>query len=166
MPHGVFVRPSTTTASEARADVVARGLFRHGEDYYGDIACIDTGAACYEGKTSAKALEDYEKRKNDKYSDRITPHGTFVPLVCSIYGSLGPSACRFAHRVAQNADADRDEKDATMDLHATMIQTAVLRAVSLCLRARSWGSTPAGPRVEAVEDAAGWLGVVDYRADL
>ena len=47
-----------------------------------------------------------------------------------------------------------------------MIQVAVLRAVSLCLRARSWSAVPVGPRVEAVEDASGWLGVADARADI
>lgn len=166
VPHGVFMRPSTTTATEARADIVVRGLFRHGENHYTDIACIDTGAARYRNMTSAEALKQYEERKNDKYADRIAPHGTFVPLVCSIYGSFAPSARRFARQVAANIDADRDERDQVMDLHSTMVQVAVLRAVSLCLRARSWGAVPLGPRVDVVEDASGWLGAADARADL
>ena len=89
-----------------------------------------------------------------------------MPLVCSIYGSLAPSARRFARQVAANIDADREERDQVMDLHSTMVQVAVLCPVALCLRARSWGAVPLGPRVGVVEDSSGWLGVVDARADL
>ena len=53
---GAVVRPSTTVASDARADLVARGLFQHGRDNYYDIACLDTAAACYHKVPGLRAL--------------------------------------------------------------------------------------------------------------
>ena len=124
------------------------------------------GAESYKGKPSADALEAYEQKKIGKYTDRVGSRGTFTPLVCSVYGTLAPAAAKVAHQVAQQVDPDREERDAVMDLHRTMIQVSVLKAVSLCIRARSWASLPVVPGVEALEDASGWLASVDVRADL
>ena len=105
--HGVSVRPSTTLAPDARGASVARGLFQHGRDDFYDIAVLDTGADCYKGKLSADILEAYEERKNGKYHDRIAPHGSFAPLICSIYGTLAPAAAKLAHKVANKVDPER-----------------------------------------------------------
>ena len=111
-------------------------------------------------------LCDYEERKAAKYGDRCAPYGAFTPLICSVYGTLAPGAARLAHKVAQQVDPEREERDAVMDLHHTMIQVAVLKAVSLCLRARSWGSLPGVGGAEVLEDASGWMATLDARADL
>ena len=58
---GAVVRQSTTVTSDARADLVARGLFQHGRDNYYDIACLDTATACFQGKDALNVLENYEK---------------------------------------------------------------------------------------------------------
>ena len=164
--HGVLVRPGTTLAPEARADIVARGVFQHGKDEYFDIAVLDTGAPCYEGKSSAEVLEKYEEKKNTKYKDRVAPHGSFTPLICSIYGTLAPAAAKTAHRVARQVDPEREERDAVLDLHHVLIQTSVLKATSLCLRARSWAVLPQVAASEALEDASSWLATADARADI
>ena len=166
MPRGAVVRPSTTLAPDARADIVARGLFQAGRTDFYDIACLDTGADCYSGTSSIDVLEDYEKRKEGKYGDRCTPYGNFTPLICSIYGTLAPQASKVAHRVAQQVDPEREERDAVVDLHHTCIQVAVLKAVSLCIRARSWNSLPGVGGAEVLEDASGWMATLDARADL
>ena len=164
--HGVAVRPGTTLAPDARADIVARGVFQHGKDEYYDIAVLDTGANCYEGKSSAEVLEKYEERKNAKYKDRVAPHGSFTPLICSIYGTLAPAASKTAHQVARQVDPEREERDAVLDLHHVLIQTSVLKATSLCLRARSWAVLPQVDASEALEDASSWLATADARADV
>ncbi len=134
MKHGVSVRPSTTLAPDAGDDIVARGLFQHGRDDYYEV--LDTGADCYRGKLSIDILEKYEERKNGKYHDRIAPHGSFTPLICSICGTLAPAAATLAHKVANKVDPEREERDAVLDLHHVMLQTAILKAVSLCIRSR------------------------------
>ena len=164
--HGVSVRPSTTLASDARADIVARGLFQHGRDDYYDIAVLDTGADCYRGKLSIDILEAYEEKKKGKYHDRIAPHGSFTPLICSIYGTLAPAAAKLAHKVANKVDPEREERDVVLDLHHVMLQTAILKAVSLCIRARSWAALPSVAPSDALEDASGWMAAGDARADL
>ena len=163
---GAVVRPLTTTASDARADIVARGLFQHGRDNYYDIACLDTASACYQGKDALEVLETYEKKKIGKYADRVAPHGAFTPLICSIYGTLAPMASKLAHEAARKVDPDREERDAVMDLHHVMIQTSVLKAVSLCIRARSWAVLPVVAPSDALEDASGWMVALDARADV
>jgi hypothetical protein len=164
--HGVSVRPSTTLASDARADIVARGLFQHGRDDFYDIAVLDTGADCYLGKLSTDILEAYEEKKKGKYHDRIAPHGSFTPLICSIYGTLAPAAATLAHKVANKVDPEREERDAVLDLHHVILQTAILKAVSLCIRSRSWAALPCVAPADALEDASGWLAAADARADL
>ena len=125
-----------------------------GRDHYYDIAVIDSAAASYLMKSAIKALEDYEDKKRKEYSDRVAPLGSFTPLVCSIYGTLAPAAATVAQKVARGVDPDRDERDATLDLHAAMMQAAVVKATNLCLRARSWAVLPAESAAGSLEDAA------------
>ena len=99
-----------------------------------------------------KALTLYEKKKKKKYADRVRPHGQFIPLVCSTFGTLAPECARTAHGVANLVDSDREVRDATLDLHSVMIQVTVLKAVSLCLRSRSMAVPPAAPTPSELED--------------
>ena len=138
LPPGAAARSTTTDSFGARADVHAVGLLSdEAIDDFFDIAVIDTGASRYDDKSSLRALEAYEKLKDAIYADRIVPIGRFTPLVCSIFGTLAPRAATTAHKVARAVDPDRDERDAVLDLHAVQIQAAIIKAVSLCLRARS-----------------------------
>jgi len=155
LPPGAIARDGTTLEIDARADLVARG--QGGRDWYFDVAVIDTGAPSYLTMTSDKALRFYEERKIKKYADRVAPLGAFTPLVCSVYGTLAPSAAICAHRIAQGVDPDRDERSAVVDLHAAVLQAAVIKATSLCLRGRAWSSLPLVDVADPVEDATGML---------
>jgi hypothetical protein len=156
LPAGAVARAGTTRDLDARADLVARG--EGGRDWYFDIAVIDSFAALPLGKSSLKALTDYETKKNKKYFDRIAPLGGFTPLVCTIYGTLGPAASVFAHRVAHRVDPDREERSAVVDLHSAVLQTAIIKATSLCLRGRCQTTLPlADVPTSFPEDAAGQL---------
>ncbi len=163
VPPGASVRPTTIRETDARADIACR---HGGRTTFLDIAVIDTGADSYIGKSTTQILEEKERRKISKYEDRISPHGSFTPLVCSIYGTLGPAASMTAHRVARNVDPDRDERDAVLDLHHVMLQAAILKATSLCLRARAWSALPNTSAVPSLEDHTGWLAEAGARADV
>ena len=126
-----------------------------GCNHYYDVAIIDTSCPTYAGKTAIKALSDYEGIKNKTYADRVAPLGSFAPLVCSVYGSLAPSAAATANLAARRVDPDRDERDAVLDLHGAMIQAAAIKATSLCLRARSWAVLPRPDPAGSLEDASG-----------
>ena len=131
------VRRGTNTGLDARADIMARSLFQTGRELYGDTAVIDTGARCYRFKTSAEVLEAHEVSKKAEYGDRVALMGDFVPLVCSIYGTLAPEAHLLAARAARQVDPESEERGAVVDLHRVMIQVGIIKATSLCLRGRS-----------------------------
>ncbi len=166
VPHGVTVRPSTTLRPDARADLVARGVLPHGRWLFGDIAVLDTGADCHRGKSSIQILEEHERYKLRKYADRIAPYGSFIPLVCSVYGTLAPAASKLANQVARQVDPEREERDAVLDLHQVVLQTSILKAASLCIRARSWAALPFVSSIDELEDAAAWMTAADARANL
>ena len=65
-----FSSPSTTTATDARADVVTRGLFRRTQDAFTDVAVHDTGAGTYRGKHPTTVLKDKELKKRRKYEEQ------------------------------------------------------------------------------------------------
>ena len=162
IPRGVLVRPSTTRDPDARADLVVRDDGT-GRNEFMDVAVLDTGADCYKGKSTEKILADYEKRKEGKYADRVSPHGCFTPLICSVYGTLAPQAAKRAYKTARLIDPDRDERDAVMDLHTVALQSAVIRATSLCIRARSWTSLPPVGVPTPLDDAAASLSAAGLR---
>ena len=163
MPPGASVRPTTIRETDARADIASR---QHGRTTFYDVVVVDTGADSYLGKSTVQILEEKERRKKAKYEDRVLPHGSFSPLVCSIYGTLGPAAALTAHRIARNVDPDRDERDAVLDLHHVMLQASILKATSLCLRARAWSALPKASAVPSLEDHTGWLAEAGARADV
>ena len=99
------------------------------------------------------------------YSDRVCPFGSFTPLVCSIYGTLAPAAAATATRVARQVDADREERDAVVDLHSAMLQAAVIKATALCLRARSFAVLPSVAPAGSLEDATSSLWAARRRED-
>ena len=114
--------------------------------------------------TSERVLEDYEQRKKRKYNDRVGANGyNFSPLVCSVYGTLAPEAARIANKGARGVDPDRGERDSVIDLHAVMLQAAVIKAVSLCLRARSWAVPPPVVELAVPEDAVVCLADAGFR---
>ena len=129
-------------ALDARADIMARSLFDTGRDLFGDVAVIDTGAKCHRYETSIEVLEAHEAAKKAEYGDRVALMGDFVPLVCSIYGTLAPEAHLFAARAARQVDPDWEEREAVLDLHRVMVQVGIIKATSICLRGRSLRVVP------------------------
>ena len=132
-----FSRKTTTRKLDARADILVSGLFQRFQDAYLDVAVLDTGAACYEKKTSRQVLAAKEISKRGKYEERVSLGGAFAPLVCSVYGTLGREASAILSRVVNGLDTGRPEKKDTAVMQAVYLQMAVVKATSRCLRARS-----------------------------
>ena len=83
-----------------------------------------------------------------------------------MYGTLAPAASKLANQVARQVDPEREERDAVLDLHQVVLQTSILKAASLCLRARSWATLPFVSAIDELEDAAAWMTASDARANL
>ena len=152
LPKGTIPRPGTTKADDARADIVVRGA--DGRDHFYDVAVIDSYAHSYMSKSALKPLTDYEHKKIAMYEDRVSPMGSFTPLISSVYGTLAPAAATTANQVARGVDPDREERDATLDLHQAVLQAAVIKATGLCLRGRGWSVLPRSGASGSLEDAA------------
>ena len=150
----VSAEPSrgTTTATEARADILVRQWGQAKRNLYLDVAVVDTFADCYIRKQPLQALENHEKKKEEKYHDRVSPHGTFVPLVNSVLGTMAPKAAKMAAALTRASAADPEDRLPVFELHATIIQAATLKAVSACLRARA---TRDGKRLDLENDDMG-----------
>ena len=107
-------RRTTSKKVGARADIMATGTQRPGQNTFYDVAVVDTGAASYLGKKALTVLRDKEQRKTDKYEERAEMlGGTFVPLVCSVYGTLAPESVRAMNKVVSELDGDKPEKRST-----------------------------------------------------
>ena len=111
-------------------------------------------------------LEAHEVAKKAEYGDRVALMGDFVPLVCSIYGTLAPEAHLLAARAARQVDPDWEEREAVLDLHRVMLQVGIIKATSICLRGRSLRVVPNSPNPpDFVLDRTGTLidaGLRDY----
>ena len=153
-----FRRSTTTTDPDARADIVARGIFAPLQDAYFDVAVLDTGSDSRGAMTSLAVLKGKEQSKNAKYEERVRTLGKFAPLVCSIYGALAPEASRTLSLVTRGLDSEAPEQEETAFLQRVCLQFAVLKATSTCLRARAqYTPPPCGAFPGALEDAGAAL---------
>ena len=156
MPRGVvFAKDSTTRDPNARADILARGLFTPQQDAYLDIAVVDTAAKSYVDRKESPqhVLSSAESRKRNKYGERVQHIGSaFAPLVHSVYGTLAPEAEKILSLVVNRLDRSSAEKEFTVSMQRVYLQTAVLKAMSMCLRARGRREPVAVDFPEALED--------------
>ena len=138
LPSGLRNPKKTTTLDlDARADIYVRGNSRPLSNDYFDVAVIDTGTNCHVGKKSMTVLREKERKKNNKYLERIMTAGTFTPLVCSVYGTLAPDAAKTLQLVVKGRDDEQPEKTHMISLQRVYLQTAIIKATSMCLRSRS-----------------------------
>ena len=136
-------RPTTSRKIGARADIFVTGLARRGQGTFLDVAVLDTGAECHVDRKALQVLQDKERRKRDKYEERAQLSGaTFVPLVCSIYGTLAPEAAAALASTVGKLDEGNAEKRSTGRMLRVSLQISILKATSLCIRSRSMTEPP------------------------
>ena len=76
--------------------------------------------------------------KTAKYEERARMlGGTFVPLVCSVFGTLAPESVKLLSHGVGELSEEPSEKRCTTKMQRVALQVAILKATSLCLRARS-----------------------------
>ena len=74
--------------------------------------------------------------------------GTFTPLACSLYGTLGPESEQVLQVLATKMkEKTEDPADAAARVR-TVVQMAIIKATSLCIRTRSQ-TNPYGAEVNA-----------------
>ena len=77
--------------NSARLDVRARGFWRKGQNACIDVRVTNPGAATQAQTSIEKILEKYDRDKKRAYNERImnVEHGTFTPLVFTVFGGMG-----------------------------------------------------------------------------
>ena len=136
-------RSTTSTKLGAKADIFVTGLYRAGQGTFFDVAVMDTGAACHVDRKALQVLRDKERKKRAKYEERAELSGaTFVPLACSIYGTLAPEAAAVLAAAIGKLGDENAEKRSTGRMLRVGLQVSILKATSLCLRGRSLTEAP------------------------
>ena len=90
----------------ARPDIRARGVWRHGQNAYFDVRITNINAESV-SSNAQKNPGKTRKRKKRQYNSRITniEHGTFTPLVFSVNGGANTECLMFhKHLAEKNCD--------------------------------------------------------------
>ena len=79
---------TANTTNEARLDIRAHVVWERGQQAFLDLRVFNSNACRYLNKSCHVMNEEEKKRA---YNERVLQieHGTFTPLIFSIYGSMG-----------------------------------------------------------------------------
>ena len=93
----MFSRSTTLTGENARPDIRARGFYRPGQHTFMDVRIVNPNSESYCDISTKKVCERAEKQKKTAYEDRIIniEHGSFIPLIFTVTGGMGPQAQTF-----------------------------------------------------------------------
>ena len=94
---------TTNRLNEAKLDIRAQGFWNRDQQAFFDIRVFDPNACRYLNKSlqQCHAMNEHEKKRS--YNERVFQgdHGTFTPLVFSIYSSMGRECNMFYSRLSQ-----------------------------------------------------------------
>jgi hypothetical protein len=132
-------------SAEARLDVSARGFWTRGQRTFCDVRVFDPSAPRLLSKPLSSTYVDHEQEKRRAYNQRVLQieHGSFTPLVFSIFGGMSPECNRFYSRLSLLLSEKRKEcQSLTTSWVRCRISFCLLRSALLCMR----GSRTAKPQ--------------------
>ena len=105
------LRRSTAREDKAKPDISARGVWGRMERVFFDIRVTHPNTQTNRNKTPQQIYIGQEKEKKRKYNDRIinVEKATFVPLIFSTTGGMGPECQKFNKRLAELIALKRNE---------------------------------------------------------
>ena len=124
-------------SDEARLDIRARGVWARGQQAFFDLRVFDPNACRYLNKSLKQCHVMNKQEKKRAYNKRVlqVEHGTFTPLVFSIYGSMGRECHSFYSRLAELISEKRDlPKSVTVNWIRTKLCFTLVKSSLLCLR--------------------------------
>ena len=132
-----FKLKSTNIKEEARCDVSARGLWNKGQKAFVDIRVFNPLAKSNNLQTLAAAYRRHENSKKREYSSRINEveHGTFTPIVFSIFGGMSVECDKFFKRINELLSEKKQiDYGISMAFIRTKISFSLLRSSLLAIR--------------------------------
>ena len=133
----VKLQPGSKTEDNARLDVSARGIFSSHELTFFDVRISNPNAPSNRSLTIADVYKKNEKEKMKAYGDRIIQieKGSFVPLVYTTTGGMGPQCEKLHKRIAKLITDKRNERysDVINNLR-TRLRFSLLKSVLVAIR--------------------------------
>ncbi len=136
---------------EARLDIRAQGFWgERQQDAFFDVRVFNPHTPVTAIYTSPTACyKKHEKEKRRAYNQRVREieHGTFIPLVFSATGGMGPAAQVFYRRLAALiSEKQQQSYSTTMGWIRCCLSFSLLQSAITCLRgSRSSYHRPASP---------------------
>jgi hypothetical protein len=152
VPTGVLPAGANVQAG-ARLDISARGIFRQNERTFFDVRVTHPNADYNRENTLEQIYKHHEDEKKRKYNGRIiqVEKASFVPLVFTTSGGLGPECDKLNKKLAQLIARKRNETYANVVKHIrTRLRFALLRSTLVALRGVRGYSRVGGEDLEQV----------------
>ncbi len=131
------LKPGTNVADGARLDVSARGVFSGLEQTFFDVRVTNPNSPSNKDKKLNELYAKHEKEKMSKYNDRVlqVEKSSFVPLVFTTSGGMGPQ-CEAVHKkIAEAISEKRNELYSNVMNHIrTRLRFALLKTVLVAIR--------------------------------
>ena len=125
------------TASGARLDISARGVWSPCEKTFFDVRITHPNAESHRSKSLPQIYKQNEAEKKRRYNDRIinSEKATFTPLVFTTTGGMGPECERLNKRLAEKIAAKRRESYSDVIAHIrTKLRFALLQSTLVAIR--------------------------------
>jgi len=134
---GEQLSSGSNLAREARLDIHARGFWKQHQSAFFDIRVCHPNAESYkqlEPKMIYCLHENEMKRSYTRHALDIE-HGSFVPLVFTSTGGMGPECLRLHSRLAELiANKKGEHYSRTVSWITARTSFALLRSTLICLR--------------------------------
>ena len=124
-------------ADAARLDIRAKGFWRSGQDSYFDIRVTNPLSATAMKIPTSKVYDRNEKEKKRMYNHRVmtVEHGSFTPLVFSVFGTAAPECQVFIKRLLTKIAEKRQERYSDVaNWVRCKLSFHCLKACLMCLR--------------------------------
>ena len=132
-----FSNRTANTRTEARLDIRSRGFWVRGQQAFFDIRVFDPNTKRYLNSALPQCYAQNEKEKKRQYNERVLEieHGSFTPVVFSIYGGMSREYSTFYNRLSNLLFEKRDiPPSVTINWIRVKISFALLKSCLLCLR--------------------------------
>ena len=128
--------PTLDQSSNARGDLLVRGLVNSGTDTIIDFQVTHLDSQSYLTTEPLKLLQSHEHSKNRKYKQScIAQRRDFVPFIASCDGLIGPHAKKLLQRIAQELSKKWSQPFSSVTSYVySRISLSLVRSTYMCLR--------------------------------
>ena len=134
---GEELQRGTTVQDGARLDISARGLWNPLERVFFDVRVTHPNTQTNVSKPLRQIYKEQERMKKTKYNRRIieVEKSTFVPLIFTTSGGMGPECEKMNKRLAHLIASKRNESYSdVINYIRRKLRFALLRATLIALR--------------------------------